>query len=163
MGTSCHILGCLSGKEKKNLKMQALGLGMCPVIIHITQEREFRLCFVTLRCGLEGAHRKTTLVSRGTSSLIKILNQRQANLPSAVSAPLPGWTTYSFLGTQFQKFDPWVGEWDLDDLLELSQPEDSSSDHHARQLTFCLILFGDGVSLCSLGCPPTLHLLALSC
>lgn len=38
-------------KRKKNLKMQALGLGMCPVIIHITQEREFRLCFVTLRCG----------------------------------------------------------------------------------------------------------------
>lgn len=141
--------------------MQAMGLGMCPVIIH-TQEREFRLCFVTLRCGIGRSSQENHTCLQGN----KLSNQNsesKASQPAFSSERLTTrWTMCSFLGTQFQKFDPWVGEWNLDDLLELSQPENSSSDHHASQLTFCFILFGDGVSLCSLGCPPTLHLLALA-
>lgn len=80
MGTSCHILGCLSGKEKKNLKMQALGLGMCPVIIHIRQEREFRLCFVTLRCGIGRSSQENHTCLQGN----KLSNQ---NSESKASQP----------------------------------------------------------------------------
>lgn len=161
MGTSCRILSCLSGKEK-NLKMQAVGLGMCPVIIHVTQEREFRLCFVTLGCGVGRSSQENHTCLQGNKLSNQNSESKEANLPSVVS-PHYQVDNVQLLRNTVLEVWPLSGEWDLDGLLELSQPEDSSSDHHARQLTFCFILFGDWVSLCRLGWPPTLHLLVLAC
>lgn len=67
--------------------MQTVGLGMYPVIIHIAQEKEFRLCFVTLRCGIGRSSQENHTCLQGN----KLANQNSESKASqpAISSELP--------------------------------------------------------------------------